>query len=97
MVIKEFQVCPLLDWRYSDVWRTIRGLSIPYCPLYDQGYTSLGDCTKTMPNPALAIKGREDGPEARKKKYLPAYKLQDEHLERSSRHDLSTMGGPTVE
>ena len=75
-----FRVCPLLDWRYSDIWRLIRSLSIPYCVLYDRGYTSLGDASKTRPNPALLVgEGR----------YRPAYELKDEHLERSSRQEQS--------
>ncbi|KAI1726777.1 putative molybdopterin binding domain-containing protein [Ditylenchus destructor] len=82
------RVCPVLDWSYSEIWAAIRGLCIPYCSLYDEGYTSLGEKSKTHPNPALKISGKEN-------KYRAAYYLQDEHLERCSR-DGSSTNGPTT-
>ena len=70
---------PLLDWSYSDVWTFLLEFSQPYLPLYDLGYTSLGETNNTIKNPYL--KYEEDGME----KYLPAHKLEDEAYKRESR------------
>ena len=54
-----------MDWSYSLVWQFLRGYRVPYCELYDQGYTSLGEMHNSIPNPALLIpKGQsiDDGP-----------------------------------
>ncbi|KAI6181928.1 hypothetical protein M3Y98_00882200 [Aphelenchoides besseyi] len=75
-----YRVCPLLRWHYADIWRFIRLLCVPYCPLYDQGYTSIGDRTKTVPNEELK---QPDG------RYLPAYFLTEEKLERKGRLEKS--------
>lgn len=33
---------PIIDWEDEDVWQFIRKYEMPYCELYDQGYTRLG-------------------------------------------------------
>lgn len=33
---------PIIDWLDEDVWEFIRKYNVPYCKLYDQGYTRLG-------------------------------------------------------
>jgi len=56
----------------------IRHLNIPYCSLYDLGYTSLGGTTDTHPNPALKTEGQEG-------KYRPAFELIEDEEERLGR------------
>jgi len=82
---KIMRVNPILNWRYEDVWMFLRGLSIPYPSLYDQGfydqgYTSLGNPENTEPNPALRYTDK-DGVA----RFHPAYKLTDGSLERQGR------------
>lgn len=72
------RVNPILDWTYGDVWSFLRYFQLPYCCLYDQGYTSLGSTTNTYPNPALRIDDTA---------YLPAYELADFSLERAGRQE----------
>jgi len=77
---KVIRVNPILSWKYKDIWAFLRGLSLPYPSLYDQGYTSLGNPDNTIPNPALSYltdKGE--------KKFKPAYMLEDPALERQGR------------
>ncbi|PKI84262.1 Fad1p [Malassezia vespertilionis] len=50
---------------------------VPYCSLYDQGYTSLGSTFNTEKNPRLL--------DAATHTYLPAYKLLDCAWERAGR------------
>jgi phosphoadenosine phosphosulfate reductase len=45
---------PLADWTDEDCWAYIRGRGLPYNPLHDRGYESIGDVHSTLPG-----KGRE--------------------------------------
>ncbi|KAI0444813.1 phosphoadenosine phosphosulfate reductase [Xylaria telfairii] len=73
------RVHPVIDWHYAEIWAFIRHLEIPYCPLYDQGYTSLGGTKDTQPNPNLK-KHDKNGVG-----FLPAYKLIGDDEERLGR------------
>lgn len=75
-----YRVFPILDWSYHGVWQFLRGFELPYCVLYDMGYTSLGEQDNTIKNPHLKIES-PDGQVS----YLPAYELKDEAYERESR------------
>jgi len=41
---------PLAEWSHEDVWQVITRFSIPYNPLHDQGYPSIGcePCTRAI-------------------------------------------------
>jgi FAD synthetase len=62
----------------------IRHLKIPYCSLYDLGYTSLGGTTDTHPNPVLKAHG-DASEEMSSQEYRPAYELVDDEEERLGR------------
>ena len=40
---------PLADWTDEDCWAYIRERGLPYNPLHDQGYASIGDTHSTQP------------------------------------------------
>ncbi|RKF56643.1 putative FAD synthase [Golovinomyces cichoracearum] len=74
------RVHPVIDWHYSEIWAFIRHFEIPYCKLYDQGFTSLGGINDTHPNPALRVDEHSEV-------FKPAYELEDEDAERLGRDD----------
>ncbi|KAG8628404.1 hypothetical protein KVT40_004277 [Elsinoe batatas] len=76
------RIHPVIDWHYTEIWTFIRHLDIPYCTLYDLGYTSLGGTTDTHPNPALKVDGSDSTGET---KYRPAYELVEDEEERLGR------------
>ena len=66
------------------MWEYLRLLDVPYCALYDQGYTSLGSTTDTVPNPLL--KNEDHTSNGIKGFYHPAYTLTDDTMERAGRN-----------
>jgi len=44
------KISPLANWTKKDVWKLITDENIPYNPLHDQGYTSIGcwPCTRAV-------------------------------------------------
>lgn len=74
------RVNPILDWSYRDVWDYLVKLEVPYCRLYDDGYTSIGSTKNTVLNPRL--KRLDDSGQPF---YLPAFSLEDPSDERSGR------------
>ena len=40
---------PLVAWTEKDLWRRISDRGLPYHPLHDQGYSSIGCATCTLP------------------------------------------------
>ncbi|KAJ1301166.1 hypothetical protein OPQ81_003577 [Rhizoctonia solani] len=90
------RVHPIINWSYAQVWEYLRHprLNVPYCHLYDDGYTSLGSTYNTFKNPALQVLS-PDLPPA----WKPAYALEDGNLERAGRGNgagLENRGGVVV-
>ncbi|TVY39137.1 putative FAD synthase, partial [Lachnellula subtilissima] len=77
------RVHPVIDWHYAEIWAFIRHLEIPYCILYDRGYTSLGGTTDTHPNPALKAGNVQS--ETKEQSFRPAYELVEDKAERLGR------------
>ena len=95
------RVNPILNWTYGHTWHFLRLFKIPYCVLYDMGYTSLGNVQDTLPCPALLkvkvdatknddvidelINDENDRDGDDSCDYWPAYMLQDWDQERAGR------------
>lgn len=75
------RVNPILDWSYRDVWAFLMTCKVPYCSLYDQGYTSIGSIYDTVPNTLLCVSDSSTS----KEEYKPAYLLSDGRSERAGR------------
>jgi phosphoadenosine phosphosulfate reductase len=44
-----WKASPLADWSDDDCWAYIRERGLPYNPLHDRGYASIGDTHSTLP------------------------------------------------
>ena len=64
-------VNPIVDWTTEEVWEFIHEYNVPYCELYDQGYTRLG-CIGCPMNTAAAAAELEKYPKY-KALYLKAF------------------------
>lgn len=76
------RINPIIDWSYGDIWTYIFVFKVPYCILYEWGYTSIGNRKNTIPNPHLRIMGSSS---ACSENYHPAYMLEDGSQERAGR------------
>jgi phosphoadenosine phosphosulfate reductase len=45
-----WKISPMLDWKEEDVWAYIKARSLPYNPLHDKGFPSIGcaPCTRAV-------------------------------------------------
>ena len=62
---------PIVDWADEDVWEFIKTYNIPYCELYDKGYTRLG-CIGCPMSTAAAAAELERYPKY-KRQYIRAF------------------------
>ena len=46
---EKLRVNPLVHWSRGEIWRYILDNQLPYNPLHDKGYTSIGDEPLTTP------------------------------------------------
>lgn len=55
-----WKVSPILDWKEEDVWAYIRARNLPYNPLHDKGFPSIGcaPCTRAIEPGADPRSGR---------------------------------------
>lgn len=44
-----WKLCPVVDWSDREVWHYLKTHDLPYHPLWDQGYVSIGDTHSTRP------------------------------------------------
>jgi phosphoadenosine phosphosulfate reductase len=49
-----WKINPLVDWTEEDVWARIRERDLPYHPLHDRGYASIGCAPCTQPGSGRA-------------------------------------------
>lgn len=76
------RVNAILDWTYTDVWQFLRLLRVPFCSLYEKGYTSIGLLHDTEPNTKLRNPNGS---------YRPAWELEEDIEERAGRSSKSSL------
>lgn len=70
------RVCHLFHWSVEDIWNYLHLHRIPWCCLYEEGYTSIGTKSTSKKNPSLLIEKGE---------YKPAWSLSVNGSERYGR------------
>jgi phosphoadenosine phosphosulfate reductase len=60
---QSIKICPLIHWTWDDIWMYINARNLPYNPLHDQGYPSIGcePCTFAVQEGADMRSGRWKG------------------------------------
>ncbi|WP_156288471.1 phosphoadenylyl-sulfate reductase [Oceanobacillus salinisoli] len=60
---KSVKVCPLIHWTWDDVWDYIKANELPYNPLHDHNYPSIGciPCTSQVSDAGDSREGRWAG------------------------------------
>lgn len=77
------RINPILDWTCRDVWQYMYVYNVPYCILYQRGFTSIGNKKNSKPNPYLRVIESTTG---RVLDYRPGHELLDnDNLERAGR------------
>ncbi|WP_421617702.1 phosphoadenylyl-sulfate reductase [Brevibacillus sp. TJ4] len=46
---QSLKICPLIHWKWDEVWQYVRMFDLPYNPLHDQSYPSIGCAPCTRP------------------------------------------------
>lgn len=69
---------PIIDWTTDEVWEFIKEYNVPYCHLYDEGFTRLGCIGCPMGNKHQRIEQFERWPKY-KNLYLKAFEKMLEH------------------
>lgn len=74
-----YRVSPLLDWTHEDIWAYIRAYQLPYNPLHDRHYPSIGcsPCTRAIGPGEDSRAGRWwwENPESRECGLLPRIRV----------------------
>ena len=83
-------VNPIIDWQDAQVWQFIHAEGIPYCSLYDEGFTRLGCIGCPMANKARE-KQFARWP-SYKQSYIRAFDKMLEARERAGLHRYETFG-----
>jgi phosphoadenosine phosphosulfate reductase len=68
---------PIFDWASDELWDFIKGHKIPYCPLYDEGFSRLGCIGCPMGGKAGRLKDFKRWPQYEKKWKRSFEKLWD--------------------